>query len=185
MAWLGFSPCLALGNVIPVVPPPFFGHSPFRRWWRSSLLAMHGIEKGYVFLFSAPQASALGPCFRSVDLFPPGWNGGFHLWRCSGGPLDRLLRPMASPRFKCPECRFTWSPELFLLELLPPSRSGCGSYRCPSCSSHPSPAWFSSNTSALWVPTVASAPVSERAFAFGSFSLLGIQLGLVAFYPSG
>ena len=80
---------------------------------------------------------------------------------------------------------FTWSPGLFLLELLPPSRSGCGSYRCPSCSSHPSPAWFSLKTSASWVSTVASAPDSERAFTFGPFSLLGIQLGLVAFYPSG
>ena len=59
------------------------------------------------------------------------------------------------------------------------------SYRCPSCSSHPSPAWFSSKTSASWVSTVALAPDSDRAFAFGSFSLLGIQLGLVAFYPSG
>ena len=63
--------------------------------------------------------------------------------------------------------RFTWSPGLFLLELLPPSRSGCGSSRCPSCSSHPSPAWFSSKTSALWVLTVALAPDSEREFAFG------------------
>ena len=40
---------------------------------------MHGIEKRYVFLFSAPQVSAWGACFRSADLFPPGWNGGFHL----------------------------------------------------------------------------------------------------------
>ena len=55
-------------------------------------------------------------------------------------------------------------PGLLLLELLPPSCSGCGSYRCPSCSSHPSPAWFSSKTSASWVWTVASAPDSERAF---------------------
>ena len=78
---------------------------------------MHGIEKRYVFLFSAPQVSAWVPCFRSVDLFPPGGNGGFHLWRYSGGPLGRLLRPVVSPRFKCPGCRFTWSPGLFLLEL--------------------------------------------------------------------
>ena len=69
--------------------------------------------------------------------------------------------------FKCPGCRCTWSPGLLLLELLPPSWSGCGSSRCPSCSSHPSPAWFSSKTSASWVLTVASAPDSERAFAFG------------------
>ena len=44
---------------------------------------------------------------------------------------------------------------------------------------------FPPKTSASWVSTVASAPDSERAFAFGSFSLLGIQLGLVAFYPTG
>ena len=128
---------------------------------------MHGIEKLYFFLFPASQVSAWGPCFRSVDWFPPGWNGGFHLWRYSGVPLGRLLRPVVSPRFKCPGYRFTWSPGLFLLELLPPSRSGCGSYFCPSCSSHPSPAWFSLKTSASWVLTVASAPDSERAFAFG------------------
>ena len=154
---------------------------------------MLGIEKRFVFLFSAPQVSAWGPCFRSVGLFPPGWNGGFHLWRYSRGggclslslSLGRLLRPVVFPRFKCPGCRFTWSPGLFLLELLPPSRSGCGSYRCPSCSSHPSPAWFSSKTSASWVSTEASAPDSEQAFTFGSFSLLSIQLGLVSFYPSG
>ena len=64
-------------------------------------------------------------------------------------------------------CRFTWSPRLLLLELLPPSGSGCGSFRCPSCSFHPAPAWFSSETSASWVLTVALAPDSERTFDFG------------------
>ena len=34
-----------------------------------------------------------------------------------GGPLGRLLRPVVSPRFKCPGCLFIWSPGLFLLEL--------------------------------------------------------------------
>ena len=68
---------------------------------------------------------------------------------------------------QAPGCRFTWSPRLLFLELLPPSRSGCGSFRCPSCSFHPAPAWFSSETSASWVLTVASAPDSERTFAFG------------------
>ena len=66
-----------------------------------------------------------------------------------------------------PGCRFTWSPRLLLLELLPPSASGCGSFRCPSCSFYPASAWFSSETSASWVLTVASAPDSERTFAFG------------------
>ena len=139
-----------------------------------------------IFFFSRLPRSRLGglafavlTCFLLVGMVASTCGG------IRGGPLSRLLRPVVSPQFKCPGCRFTWSPGLFLLELLPPSRSGCGSYHCPSCSSHPSPAWFSSKTSASWVSTVASAPDSERAFAFGSFSLLGIQLGLVAFYPSG
>ena len=68
---------------------------------------------------------------------------------------------------QAPGCRFTWSPRLLLLELLPPSGSGCGSFRYPSCSFHPAPAWFSLETSASWVLTVASAPDSERTFAFG------------------
>ena len=68
---------------------------------------------------------------------------------------------------QAPGCRFTWSPRLLFLERLPPSRSGCGSFRCPSCSFLPAPAWFSSETSASWVLTVASAPDSERTFAFG------------------
>ena len=106
---------------------------------------------------------------------------------CGGirGSLGRLLRPVVSPRFQSPGCWFTWSPGLSLLELLPLSRSGCGSFRCPFCSSHPSPAWFSSKTPASWVSMVTSAPDSERAFAFGSFPLLSIQLALVSFYPSG
>ena len=138
------------------------------------------------FFFSRLPRSRLGglafavlTCFLLVGMVASTCGG------IRGGPLGRLLRPVVSPRFKGPGCRFTWFPGLFLLELLPPSLSGCGSYRCPSCSSHPSPAWFSSNTSASWVSKVASAPDSERAFIFGSFSLLGIQLGLVSFYPSG
>ena len=46
--------------------------------------------------------------------FPPGWNGGFHLWRCLGESLGRLLQPVDSPRFKCLGCRFAWSPWLLL-----------------------------------------------------------------------
>ena len=68
---------------------------------------------------------------------------------------------------QAPGCRFTWSPGLLLLELLPPSGSGCGCFSCPSCSFHPAPAWFSSESAASWVLTVASAPDSERTLAFG------------------
>ena len=52
------------------------------------------------FLFPALQVSTWEPSCRSVDLFPPGWNGGFHLWRYSGVLLGRLLRPVVSPRCK-------------------------------------------------------------------------------------
>ena len=80
--------------------------------------------------------------------------------------LGRLLRPVVLPDSSA------WvpvylAPRLLLLELLPPSSSGCGGFRCPSCSFYPAPAWFSSETSASWVLTVASAPDSERTFAFG------------------
>ena len=85
------------------------------------------------FFFSRlPRSQLGGLAFAVLACFPPGWNGGFHFWRYSGGSLGRLLRPVVSPRFKCPGCWFTWSPGLFLLELLPPSHSGCGIYRCPS-----------------------------------------------------
>ena len=51
------------------------------------------------------------------------------------------------------------------------------SYRCRSCSSHPLPAlFFLAKTSASRVLTVSSAPDSERAITFGSFSLLSIAL---------
>ena len=88
-----------------------------------------------------------------------------------------------------PGCRFTWSPGLLAraLELLPPSGSGCGSSRCPSCSFHPAPAWFSSKTSASWVLTVASAPDSERAFTFGRslFQLWGCPASALAVADKG
>ena len=51
------------------------------------------------------------------------------------------------------------------------------SYRCRSCSSHPSPALvFLADTLASWVKMVSSAPDSEQVITFGSFSLLGIAL---------
>ena len=125
-------------------------------------------KNGLFFFFPAPQVSAWGPCFRSVDLFTPGWNGGFHLWRYSGVPLGRLASTGGFSPFPEP-----WVP-VYLVSWALSFRSyclrhcsGCGSSRCSSCSSHPSPAWFSSKTPASWVLTVASDPDSERAFAFG------------------
>ena len=138
------------------------------------------------FFFSQlPQVSAWGPCFHGVDLFPPGWNGGFHLWRYSGGLsvvcFDRWFLPDSSA-----------------LGAGLPGLLGACSWSC--CLRHVQVVaataappvlhtlrqpWFSSKTMASWVSTVASASDSERVFTFGLFSLLGIQLSLVAFYPSG
>ena len=83
-----------------------------------------------------------------------------------GGSLGRLLRPVVSPRFQSPGCRSTWSPGLSFLGLLPPSRSGCGSSAAPPVLHTLRQPGFP-RTPALWVLTVASAPDSERAFAFG------------------
>ena len=144
---------------------------------------MHGIKKRHVFLFSAPQVSAWGLCFRSVDLFPPGWNGGFHLWRYSGGPLGRLLRPVVSPRFKCPGCRFTWSPGLL------------GSFSWSYCLRHVQVVAATAAPPVLHTLCQPGFPRKLRLrgcrrwlrlrLLSGRSPLLGIQLGLVAFYPSG
>ena len=116
---------------------------------------MHGIEKRYVFLFPTPQVSAWGPCFHSVD-FPPG--GASRLTASTGG-----FSPIQVPWV--PVYLVSWALSLGAISLR--HVQVVAAYLCPSCSSHPSPAWFSSKTSASWVLTVASAPDSERAFAFG------------------
>ena len=56
--------------------------------------------------------------------------------------------------------------------------------RCPTCSSHPSPALFSSNSSFVGVDGGVSSGFCAGVRLW-AFSLLGIQLGLVSFYPSG
>ena len=83
-----------------------------------------------------------------------------------GGSLGRLLRPVVSPRFQSPGCRSTWTPGLSFLGLLPPSRSGCGSSAAPPVLHTLRQPGFP-RTPASWVLKVASAPDSERAFAFG------------------
>ena len=77
------------------MPPPCLGHFSVPLVVKVFTLAMHGIENGFLFL--ALQVSPCEPGGRSVDLFPPGWNGGFHFWRYSGMLLGRLLRPEVSP----------------------------------------------------------------------------------------
>ena len=70
-----------------------------------------------MFRFSFLCSSGLGLrglAFAVLACFPPGWNGGFHLWRCPGESLGRLLRLVDSPRFKCLGCQATWSPWLLL-----------------------------------------------------------------------
>ena len=68
---------------------------------------------------------------------------------------------------QAPGCRFTWSPRLLLLEILPPSGSGCGCFYCPSCFFSSCACLVSSETAASWMLTVALAPDSERTLAFG------------------
>ena len=159
------------------MPPPFSGHSPFRRWCLPSLIGKPRIEKRSVFLFSAPQVSAWGPCFCSVGLFSSWLEWWLPLVEVFGG----VYRSPSSAGGFSP-IGVPWVP-VYLVSLALALSSCClrhvqvaCSSRCRSCSSHPSPAWFSLKTSASWVSMVSSAPDSERAFTFGSFSLLGIHL---------
>ena len=97
---------------------------------------------GIGFLFLALQVLPCEPGCRCVDLFPPGWNGGFHLWRYSGMLLGRLRRPEVSPRCKRLGSGLPGLLGSCFWSFLPLSGSGCGCLRCPSCSFHPAPAWF-------------------------------------------
>ena len=72
------------------------------------------MRNGAFFFSRLPRSWLGGLAFAVLACFPPGLNGGFHLWRCSGESLGRLLRPVFSPQFKCLGCRFTWSPWLLL-----------------------------------------------------------------------
>ena len=155
----------------------FLGHSPFHRWCRPSLFGKHKIEKRYVFLFSAHQVSAWGSCFRSFGLFSSWLEWWLPLVEVFGGVSWSSSSAGGFSPIQVP-----WVP-VYLVSLALALSSCClrhvqvaCSSRCCFCSSHPSPAWFSSKTSASWVSTVSSAPDSEQVFTFGSFSLLGIHL---------
>ena len=134
------------------------------------------MRNGLFFFSRLPRSRLGGLDFAVLACFPPGWNGGFPLWRCSGE--SRL--PSSASRFS--PIQVPWVP-VYLVSLALALSSCClrhvqiaCSSRCRSCSSHPSPTWFSWKTSASWVSTVSSAPDSEQAFTFGSFFLLGIHL---------
>ena len=132
------------------------------------------------FFFFSPGLGLRGLAFAVLACFPPGWNGGFHLWRFPGSLLVEVV-PSSADGFS--PIQEPWVPG-YLVSLALGLSSYClrhiqvaCSYRCCSCSSHPSPALFSlAKTLASWVWTVSSAPDSEQAFPFGSFSLLGVAL---------
>ena len=115
-------------------------------------------EKRSVFLFLLPRSRLAGPCFRSVGLSSSWleWGGGAStcggFWGASRS-RSCLLRPVGSPRFKRLGCRATWSPWLLVSQAFASVhvQVAC-SFRCRSCSSHPSPSLFSlAKTSASWV----------------------------------
>ena len=107
------------------------------------------------FFFRSLGLGLRGLAFAVLACFPPGWNGGLHLWRFPGESLGRgrtffgrwVLPDSRALGAGLPSLPGSWS-----LELLPPSRQVACSYRCRSCSSHPSPAlFFLAKTSASWV----------------------------------
>ena len=114
-----------------------------------------GIEKRSVFLFLLPRSRLAGPCFRSLGWFPPGWNGSFHLWRLPGSLLVQVVPSSAGWSSPIQE---PWVPG-YLVPLALSLSSCClrhvqvsCSYRCRSCSSHPSPSlFFLAKISASWV----------------------------------
>ena len=62
--------------------PPFLGHF-FRSTGGDGLHSSESmtIEIRSVFLVLLPRSRLVEFCFRSVGLFPPGWNGSFDSWR--------------------------------------------------------------------------------------------------------
>ena len=130
------------------------------------------------FFFSLlPRSRIAGSCFRSVGLFSP-W---LEWWLPLVEVFGEVSRSPSSAGGFSP-IQVPWVPG-YLVSLALALSSYClrlvqvaCSSRCHSCSSHPSPAWFSLKTSASGLLTVSSAPDSEQAFTFGSLSLLGILL---------
>ena len=136
------------------------------------------------FLYRLPRSRLAESCFCSVGLFPPGWKDSFHSWRF----WVSLSVFLAAGRFS--PIQEPWGPG-YLVSLALAYRAiasvtfrAC-SFHCRSCSSHPSPALFSSKISASWVLTVSSAPDSERRSPLGHYPCSVSIFSLVSFYPSG
>ena len=101
------------------------------------------------------------------------------------GSLSVVFRPVGSPRFKSLGCRAAWYPWLLPHRALASITIKAGSYRCRSCSSHPSPALFSLKTSPSWLLTVSSVPDSEWQTPAGHSSCSVSIFCLVSFSPRG
>ena len=89
---------------------------------------MHKIEKRSVFLFCSLGLGLRGLAFAVLACFPPGWNGGFHLWRFPGESLGRghaFFSRWVFPDSRALSAGLPGLPGSWSLELLPPSHSGC------------------------------------------------------------
>ena len=103
--------------------PPFLGHSVPLVVTAFTIQKALRLRNVPLFYFGLQVlAFAVWACF------PPGWNGGFHVWRLLGESLgrgraffDRLILPDSRALGAgLPGLPGSWS-----LERLPPSRSGC------------------------------------------------------------
>ena len=125
---MGSFPFLVVGTGVPVMPFLLFW-AILRSTGCDGLHSLESIKIGKRSVFlSAPQVSACGSLLSRCGFVPPGWNGGFHLWRLPGESLgrgraffDRLILPDSRALGAgLPGLPGSWS-----LELLSPSRSGC------------------------------------------------------------
>ena len=83
------------------------------------------MRSGPFFFSRLPRSRLGGLAFAVLACFPPGWNGDFYLWRCSGESLGRLRRPVDSPDSSALGAGLAGLLGSCSIELLPPSRSGC------------------------------------------------------------
>ena len=112
------------------------------------------------FFFCSPGLGLRGLAFAVLGCFPPGWNGGFHLWRFPGESLGRgrtLFHRWVLPDSIALGVRLPGFPGLpgsWSLELLPPSRSGCVQ---------------------LPLPLLFITPFASLVFPRGNFGIVGVD----------